>query len=130
MCCLLGLILHCGFLVSVHLFYVSFLHHCFNFFFLSSFKLHLSVNFELYVRGCLQASVENIVKEKMPKKGGRWWFSWRSRNSDSKSVSTHLSPAFLKYTFQLRVSEKGKDDRQRLEAIFVPSLSTFNLCPP
>lgn len=36
--------------------------------------------------GCLQASVENIMKEKMPKKGGRWWFSWRSRNSDIKSV--------------------------------------------
>ncbi|XP_057693143.1 phosphatidate phosphatase LPIN1 isoform X2 [Corythoichthys intestinalis] len=31
------------------------------------------------------ASVENIMKDKMPKKGGRWWFSWRSRNSDSKS---------------------------------------------
>ncbi|XP_041840444.1 phosphatidate phosphatase LPIN1 isoform X2 [Melanotaenia boesemani] len=31
------------------------------------------------------ASVENIMKEKMPKKGGRWWFSWRSRNSDSKA---------------------------------------------
>lgn len=28
------------------------------------------------------------MKDKMPKKGGRWWFSWRSRNSDSKSVST------------------------------------------
>nr|XP_020445679.1 phosphatidate phosphatase LPIN1-like isoform X2 [Monopterus albus] len=33
------------------------------------------------------ASVENIVKEKMPKKGGRWWFSWRSRNRESKSES-------------------------------------------
>lgn len=43
----------------------------------------------LCVRGCLQASVENIMKDKMPKKGGRWWFSWRSRSSDSKSVSTH-----------------------------------------
>ncbi|XP_014846782.1 PREDICTED: phosphatidate phosphatase LPIN1-like isoform X5 [Poecilia mexicana] len=31
------------------------------------------------------ASVENIMKDKMPKKGGRWWFSWRRRNSDSKS---------------------------------------------
>lgn len=46
--------------------------------------------FELYVHDSLQASVENIVKEKMPKKGGRWWFSWRSRNSDSKSVMMHL----------------------------------------
>ncbi|XP_055720375.1 phosphatidate phosphatase LPIN1-like isoform X2 [Salvelinus fontinalis] len=37
--------------------------------------------------GSSPATVENIMKEKMPKKGGRWWFSWRSRNSDSKSDS-------------------------------------------
>ncbi|XP_038158174.1 phosphatidate phosphatase LPIN1 [Cyprinodon tularosa] len=30
------------------------------------------------------ASVESIMKEKMPKKGGRWWFSWRRRDSDPK----------------------------------------------
>lgn len=41
--------------------------------------------------GCLQASVENIMKEKMPKKGGRWWFSWRSRNSDIKLVRSLIS---------------------------------------
>ncbi|KAA0710804.1 Phosphatidate phosphatase LPIN1 [Triplophysa tibetana] len=34
-----------------------------------------------------KATVENIMKEKMPKKGGRWWFSWRGRNSNSKSES-------------------------------------------
>ncbi|XP_056283941.1 phosphatidate phosphatase LPIN1 [Pseudoliparis swirei] len=34
-----------------------------------------------------KAAVENIMKEKMPKKGGRWWFSWRGRNSSSKSDS-------------------------------------------
>uniref|UniRef100_A0A7N6AAP1 phosphatidate phosphatase n=1 Tax=Anabas testudineus TaxID=64144 RepID=A0A7N6AAP1_ANATE len=33
-----------------------------------------------------KAAVESIMKEKMPKKGGRWWFSWRGRNSSSKSV--------------------------------------------
>uniref|UniRef100_A0AAQ4PY95 phosphatidate phosphatase n=1 Tax=Gasterosteus aculeatus aculeatus TaxID=481459 RepID=A0AAQ4PY95_GASAC len=32
-----------------------------------------------------KAAVENIMKEKMPKKGGRWWFSWRGRNSSTKS---------------------------------------------
>uniref|UniRef100_A0A673BSU9 phosphatidate phosphatase n=1 Tax=Sphaeramia orbicularis TaxID=375764 RepID=A0A673BSU9_9TELE len=42
---------------------------------------------QVYQKPLPQASVENIMKEKMPKKGGRWWFSWRSRNSDSKSVS-------------------------------------------
>lgn len=34
----------------------------------------------------LQAAVEKVVKEKMPKKGGRWWFSWRGRNSSTKAV--------------------------------------------
>ncbi|XP_077366965.1 phosphatidate phosphatase LPIN1 isoform X2 [Festucalex cinctus] len=34
-----------------------------------------------------KAAVENIMKEKMPKKGGRWWFSWRGRNSKSDSVT-------------------------------------------
>ncbi|KAJ8410265.1 hypothetical protein AAFF_G00202460 [Aldrovandia affinis] len=34
-----------------------------------------------------KATVENIMKEKMPKKGGRWWFSWRGRNSSVKSES-------------------------------------------
>ncbi|XP_051502911.1 phosphatidate phosphatase LPIN1-like isoform X2 [Myxocyprinus asiaticus] len=34
-----------------------------------------------------KATVENIMKEKMAKKGGRWWFSWRGRNSSSKSES-------------------------------------------
>uniref|UniRef100_H2USI2 phosphatidate phosphatase n=1 Tax=Takifugu rubripes TaxID=31033 RepID=H2USI2_TAKRU len=32
-----------------------------------------------------KATVEKIMKEKMPKKGGRWWFSWRGRNSGNKS---------------------------------------------
>nr|XP_057945092.1 phosphatidate phosphatase LPIN1 [Doryrhamphus excisus] len=42
---------------------------------------------QVYQKPLPQASVENIMKEKMPKKGGRWWFSWRSRTSDSKSES-------------------------------------------
>ncbi|KAG7265892.1 hypothetical protein CRUP_009496 [Coryphaenoides rupestris] len=33
-------------------------------------------------------TVENIMKEKMPKKGGRWWFSWRGRTSSTKSESS------------------------------------------
>ncbi|XP_026233533.1 phosphatidate phosphatase LPIN1 isoform X2 [Anabas testudineus] len=42
---------------------------------------------QVYQKPLPQASVENIMKDKMPKKGGRWWFSWRSRNSESKSES-------------------------------------------
>ncbi|XP_035278430.1 phosphatidate phosphatase LPIN1 isoform X3 [Anguilla anguilla] len=39
------------------------------------------------VIGYRTATVENIMKEKMPKKGGRWWFSWRGRNNSVKSES-------------------------------------------
>uniref|UniRef100_A0A7N8YEJ5 phosphatidate phosphatase n=1 Tax=Mastacembelus armatus TaxID=205130 RepID=A0A7N8YEJ5_9TELE len=45
---------------------------------------------QVYQKPLPQASVENIMKEKMPKKGGRWWFSWRSRQNDSKLVSTQI----------------------------------------
>ncbi|XP_067840384.1 phosphatidate phosphatase LPIN1 isoform X2 [Heptranchias perlo] len=31
-----------------------------------------------------KATVENLIKEKMPKKGGRWWFSWRGGNTNVK----------------------------------------------
>ncbi|XP_043398191.1 phosphatidate phosphatase LPIN1 isoform X4 [Chelonia mydas] len=31
-----------------------------------------------------KATVESIMRDKMPKKGGRWWFSWRGRNSTVK----------------------------------------------
>ncbi|XP_008308631.1 phosphatidate phosphatase LPIN1 isoform X1 [Cynoglossus semilaevis] len=41
---------------------------------------------QVYQKPLPQASVETIMKEKMPKKGGRWWFSWRSRTT-SESVS-------------------------------------------
>ncbi|XP_007895256.1 phosphatidate phosphatase LPIN1 isoform X2 [Callorhinchus milii] len=36
-----------------------------------------------------KATVENLLKEKMPKKGGRWWFSWRGRNSSVKVEPKH-----------------------------------------
>ncbi|XP_072555086.1 phosphatidate phosphatase LPIN1 isoform X2 [Paramormyrops kingsleyae] len=40
-----------------------------------------------------KATEENIMKEKMPRKGGRWWFSWRGRSSGSKSDTSaeHVS---------------------------------------
>ncbi|XP_037541753.1 phosphatidate phosphatase LPIN1 [Nematolebias whitei] len=39
-----------------------------------------------------KTTVEKVMKEKMPKKGGRWWFSsWRGRNNNVKldSVAEH-----------------------------------------
>ncbi|XP_074394197.1 phosphatidate phosphatase LPIN1 isoform X3 [Zonotrichia albicollis] len=36
------------------------------------------------IYGPQTATVESIMRDKMPKKGGRWWFSWRGRNSTIK----------------------------------------------
>ncbi|XP_078255399.1 phosphatidate phosphatase LPIN1 isoform X2 [Rhinoraja longicauda] len=30
------------------------------------------------------ATMEKLIKEKMPKKGGRWWFSWRGKKTSLK----------------------------------------------
>ncbi|KAG8445658.1 hypothetical protein GDO86_010440 [Hymenochirus boettgeri] len=32
-----------------------------------------------------KVTVDTLMREKMPKKGGRWWFSWRGRNTNIKS---------------------------------------------
>ncbi|KAJ3593530.1 hypothetical protein NHX12_005864 [Muraenolepis orangiensis] len=47
----------------------------------------LMLAMQVYQKPLPQASVENLMKERMPKKGGRWWFSWRSRNSESNLES-------------------------------------------
>ena len=38
---------------------------------------------------CPQSTVDKLEKEKMPRKGGRWWFSWRRRDFPSKEVGDH-----------------------------------------
>ncbi|XP_041109470.1 phosphatidate phosphatase LPIN1-like isoform X4 [Polyodon spathula] len=48
----------------------------------------LMVAMQVFQKPLPKATVENIMKEKMPKKGGRWWFSWRRRNSNVKEEST------------------------------------------
>uniref|UniRef100_A0A8C1J7K0 phosphatidate phosphatase n=1 Tax=Cyprinus carpio TaxID=7962 RepID=A0A8C1J7K0_CYPCA len=59
-----------------------------------------------------KATVENIMKEKMPKKGGRWWFSWRGRNKSSKSSQTMLwKPTLQAYSSQASLHLKdGPND--------------------
>uniref|UniRef100_A0A674N072 phosphatidate phosphatase n=1 Tax=Takifugu rubripes TaxID=31033 RepID=A0A674N072_TAKRU len=53
-----------------------------------------------------KATVEKIMKEKMPKKGGRWWFSWRGRNSGNKSVNL----LNLLTLFNLKESSSSDED--------------------
>uniref|UniRef100_A0A8C5GP25 phosphatidate phosphatase n=1 Tax=Gouania willdenowi TaxID=441366 RepID=A0A8C5GP25_GOUWI len=37
-----------------------------------------------------QSTVERLVKDKMPKKSGRWWFSWRRRHMDNSQLYNYI----------------------------------------
>uniref|UniRef100_A0AAY4AC62 phosphatidate phosphatase n=1 Tax=Denticeps clupeoides TaxID=299321 RepID=A0AAY4AC62_9TELE len=43
----------------------------------------LMLAMQVFQKPLPKAAVENVMKEKMPKKGGRWWFSWRGRDDSS-----------------------------------------------
>ncbi|XP_075952332.1 phosphatidate phosphatase LPIN2 isoform X3 [Anarhichas minor] len=42
-----------------------------------------------------KGAIERLVKDKMPKKSGRWWFSWRKRDMDNN---------------QQKISKEGQED--------------------
>ncbi|NXU58988.1 LPIN1 phosphatase, partial [Turnix velox] len=44
----------------------------------------LLLSMQAFQKPLPKATVESIMRDKMPKKGGRWWFSWRGRNSTIK----------------------------------------------
>ncbi|XP_012582817.1 PREDICTED: phosphatidate phosphatase LPIN1 [Condylura cristata] len=69
-----------------------------------------------------KATVESIMRDKMPKKGGRWWFSWRGRNAtikeeskperglSGKSHSTGEQPAQLSLATRLKHESSSSDE--------------------
>ncbi|XP_048701491.1 phosphatidate phosphatase LPIN1 isoform X5 [Caretta caretta] len=63
-----------------------------------------------------KATVESIMRDKMPKKGGRWWFSWRGRNSTVKEETKptqDLSGNVLtteEELSQMSIAERLKDE--------------------
>ncbi|KAM6463389.1 phosphatidate phosphatase LPIN1 isoform 1-T2 [Liasis olivaceus] len=76
-----------------------------------------------------KATVDSIMRDKMPKKGGRWWFSWRGRNS---SIKEEAKPAQgLSGKEEKGIADRIKDEssssdedhRTTSEAIHPPLLS-------
>ncbi|XP_054976975.1 phosphatidate phosphatase LPIN1 isoform X3 [Sorex araneus] len=69
-----------------------------------------------------KATVESIMRDKMPKKGGRWWFSWRGRNTtikeeskpeqglSGKSRSTGEQPAQLGLATRIKHESSSSDE--------------------
>ncbi|XP_072558592.1 phosphatidate phosphatase LPIN1 isoform X1 [Paramormyrops kingsleyae] len=67
-----------------------------------------------------KAMVENIMKEKMPRKGSRWWFSWRGRNSSIKpdsaaeeGGSSEINPGNISSVNRLKDESSSSDEEQR-----------------
>ncbi|XP_063170688.1 phosphatidate phosphatase LPIN1 [Candoia aspera] len=76
-----------------------------------------------------KATVDSIMRDKMPKKGGRWWFSWRGRSS---SIKEEAKPAQgLSGKEEKNIADRIKDEssssdedhRTTSEATHLPLLS-------
>ncbi|XP_030054715.1 phosphatidate phosphatase LPIN1 [Microcaecilia unicolor] len=63
-----------------------------------------------------KVTVETLMREKMPRKGGRWWFSWRGRNAAIKvepKPETNLTgkgPTTGEQSSQMAIGNRIKDD--------------------
>uniref|UniRef100_A0A8B9K6T3 phosphatidate phosphatase n=1 Tax=Astyanax mexicanus TaxID=7994 RepID=A0A8B9K6T3_ASTMX len=73
----------------------------------------LMLAMQVFQKPLPKAAVESIMKEKMPKKGGRWWFSWRGRNSSSKSVGCRPKLITALHLHQLKDESSSSDEDNR-----------------
>ncbi|XP_064002516.1 phosphatidate phosphatase LPIN1 isoform X2 [Pogoniulus pusillus] len=67
------------------------------------------------IYGPQTATVESIMRDKMPKRGGRWWFSWRGRNSTIKEETkpeqgTSRSGLSGEDSSQMNITNRVKDE--------------------
>ncbi|XP_034044035.1 phosphatidate phosphatase LPIN1 isoform X2 [Thalassophryne amazonica] len=74
------------------------------------------------------ASVENIMKEKMSKKGGRWWFSWRSKTSESNSDSVTDSGERGNSSLTVASEDRMKDESSSSDEDHRSSSQTSGYC--
>ncbi|XP_076610424.1 phosphatidate phosphatase LPIN2 isoform X2 [Chaetodon auriga] len=81
-----------------------------------------------------KSTIEQLVKDKMPKKSGRWWFSWRRRDMDNSqqknSKDEQEEPlASVSTTVKATLDDIDSDEAAGLgrKATIAPSLSTETL---
>uniref|UniRef100_A0A8D0CIT3 phosphatidate phosphatase n=1 Tax=Scleropages formosus TaxID=113540 RepID=A0A8D0CIT3_SCLFO len=54
------------------------------------------LSMQAFQKNLPKSSVDQLVKDKMPKKSGRWWFSWRRKEMDTKQVQEEKLHVFIK----------------------------------
>uniref|UniRef100_A0A672IV23 phosphatidate phosphatase n=1 Tax=Salarias fasciatus TaxID=181472 RepID=A0A672IV23_SALFA len=72
-----------------------------------------------------KSTVERLVKDKMPKKSGRWWFSWRRRELDNTQTMNEVQLiSGLAFELPLGTNEAAGLGRK---AVIPPSMSAETL---
>ncbi|KAI4895716.1 hypothetical protein NFI96_026583 [Prochilodus magdalenae] len=95
------------------------------------------LSMQVFQKPLPKATIESIMKEKMPRKGGRWWFSWRGRGSSSKPDSASVNGAAggaehpgKHATIIRRKDESSSSDEDHLSSKQTASSSTqSDSCP-
>ncbi|XP_062857157.1 phosphatidate phosphatase LPIN1 isoform X2 [Trichomycterus rosablanca] len=70
------------------------------------------LSMQVFQKPLPKATVEKIMKEKMPRKGGRWWFSWRGRGNSSKvdTVAVNGASGGAENAGKMATINRGEDD--------------------
>ncbi|NWY60174.1 LPIN3 phosphatase, partial [Chionis minor] len=63
------------------------------------------LSLQAFQRNIPESTIERLVKEKMPKKGSRWWFSWRRREFPAEEVRGLQSKANVLFPSLCRQEE-------------------------
>ncbi|XP_077167039.1 phosphatidate phosphatase LPIN1 isoform X1 [Paroedura picta] len=75
-----------------------------------------------------KATVDSIMRDKMPKKGGRWWFSWRGRNSsikeETKPVAGLSGKEAVDIVDRIKDESSSSDEEPRAAKQAIGSLSS------
>uniref|UniRef100_A0A8C4DSC3 phosphatidate phosphatase n=1 Tax=Dicentrarchus labrax TaxID=13489 RepID=A0A8C4DSC3_DICLA len=74
-----------------------------------------------------KSTVERLVKDKMPKKSGRWWFSWRRRDMDSNQQKNSKDEQEEPLAATLDDIDSDEVAGLGRKATIAPSLSTETL---
>ncbi|XP_035244679.1 phosphatidate phosphatase LPIN2-like isoform X2 [Anguilla anguilla] len=53
------------------------------------------LSMQAFQKNLPKSSIEQLVKDRMPKKSGRWWFSWRRRDMDTKQLQLQQTSSKL-----------------------------------
>uniref|UniRef100_A0A8C4W8D3 phosphatidate phosphatase n=1 Tax=Gopherus evgoodei TaxID=1825980 RepID=A0A8C4W8D3_9SAUR len=68
------------------------------------------LSLQAFQKNVPKSTIDRLVKEKMPKKSGRWWFSWRRRDLTAEEVSSFLSLSLFPCACRRKMDPSSSDE--------------------